>query len=333
MRPTVHHYTAYGLRIRSELAVHLSPAAPEGEPDVSIRIGEVPEAPAAPESGRQRPWEAAPGVFLLKVDGVARYLVTEGRDIVVEPAGGGNQAMSAFLLGTVLAACLQQRGILTLHASAIETRAGAVLFASRSGAGKSTLLAALVERGYAMLSDDVAGIVLDAGGRPVALPAFPYVRLWADAVDELGWPARERVREGIEKYLVQVERFRNTPLAVRAVFALTPRNRDGIEIETKPPAAAFRLLVNRTFRERHLRGLGRQREHFRVVAAIANQVPVHHVNRPAHPFPLDALTDGLDALTDGIEDCLREAPPADTDGQPAAMAGRAARADGAATSR
>ena len=47
--------------------------------------------------------------------------------------------MVILLVGSVLVACLQQRGVLTQHAGAIETEAGAVLFLGHSGAGKSTL--------------------------------------------------------------------------------------------------------------------------------------------------------------------------------------------------
>ena len=322
----MHHYKAYGLHVGSELAVPFAPAPlPAPEPDVSIRIGALPEGTGLPESGRQQPWTAAPDAFVLNVDGVARYLVREGRDIVIEPAGGSDQAIRAFLLGSVLAACLQQRDILTLHASAVETSAGAVLFAGGSGDGKSTLLAALVKRGYAMLSDDVAGIVLDAGERPVALPAFPCVRLWAQALDELDWPGLERVREELEKYVVPVERFRDASLPVRAVCGLDFHAWDRIEIEAQPPAAAFELLVRCTYRHRHLLGLGRQPAHFRTVAAMARQVPVHLVKRPAYPFSLDALTDRIEGL-------LHETPPAESDGHPAATAVPASRGDGTATS-
>ena len=40
-----------------------------------------------------------------------------------------------------------------------------MLFAGDPGAGKSTLLGALVERGYALLSDDVTGVEATADGR------------------------------------------------------------------------------------------------------------------------------------------------------------------------
>ena len=305
--PGTRHYTAYGMRVRSEIDLPLSPASAEGEPDVNVRIGAVPEALTAPRLARGI-WEAAPGLFLLKVEGVARYLVREGRDIVVDPTGDApdrEAAQRVFLLGSALAACLRQRGILTLHASAVATERGAMLFAGHSGLGKSTLLATLVERGYAMLSDDVTGIVLHAAGRPTALPAFPGVRLWADAVEALGWQARsrERLREGLDKYVAPLDFFRDASLSVGAVFVLTNHIRDGIEIETLAPGDALELLGKRVYRARFARGLGQGREQFRALAALASGVPVVHVAKPMHGFPLETLTDR-------IEGCLREGWPA-----------------------
>jgi hypothetical protein len=288
-------YAAYGLCMRSEVALPFRAGSPNGEPDVTIRFGPTPETLGA-SGERYGLWQSMPGAYLLDVDGVARYLVTGGREIVVEPTGDGDAAVSVFLLGSVLAACLQQRGIVTLHASAIETGGGAVLFAGVSGSGKSTLLAALVDRGYAMLADDVTGVVLGTGGRPVALSAFPCVRLWADAVDGLAWRGRTRgrVRDELEKYLAPVERFRTEPLAVGAVFTLASHNRDEFEIDPASRPVAFEQLLRHTYRMRALRGLGRQRDHFRAVGALARQAPLTCVKRPAHPFRLEALADEIE---------------------------------------
>ena len=291
-------YRAYGLWVRSPIAlpfirVPVPPAA--GEPDVTIRIGATPEALPAPVESRGL-WEAAPGAFLRNVRGVARFMVTGGRDVLVEPCGGGDHVIGLFLTGSVFAVLLQQRGKATLHAGAIETGAGAVLFAGDKGSGKSSLLAALIERGYAMLADDVTGVVPDAGGGAVALSAFPCMKLWADTLDELAWQerARGRVQEGQEKYLVPVERFRTTPLAVRAVCVLGSHRREGIEIGAVPPADAFGWLCRHTYRGKYLRGLGQQPAHFRTVAAMARRVPIVGVRRPASPFRLDTLADRIE---------------------------------------
>ena len=296
-------YRAYGLWVRSPIAlpfirVPVPPVA--GEPDVTIRIGTIPGASPAPVEGPGEtcPWEATPGRLLVNRCGVARFLVTGGRDVLVEPRGGGDHEMSIVLTSRVLAALLQQRGATTLHASAVETDAGAVLFMGRSGSGKSSLLAALVERGYAMLADNVTGVVLDAGGGAVALPAFPCVQLRADALDELDWwgRAREAMREGLDRYLVAVERFRDAPLAVDTVCVLGVHHREVIEVDTVPATGAFRWLCRYTYRKRYLRRLGQQPAHFRTVAAMAGRVPVMRVTRPAHRFPLDALADRIEEL-------------------------------------
>ena len=292
--PQAREYLAYGLRFRSEIELPFLSAAGEGEPDVIVRLGAAPEAAAL--DLRRGIWKSASDCFLLNVDAVARYVVRQGREIVVEPAGGDDAAVRAFLLSSVLAACLQQRRILTLHASAIATATGAVLFLAGSGGGKSTLAAALVERGYPLLADDVAGIVVDAGGRTTALPAFPSLRLWADAIERLAWWERTRgkVREALDKHVTAVASFGRSPLPVRAAFVLGSHNRNGFEIEPQPDPAAFETFLTYTFRRRYVRGLGPRREHFRITAALARQVPLTRVTRPVHPFLLEALADAVE---------------------------------------
>ena len=289
-------YRAYGVWVRSPIALPFTPAAsPIVEPDVTIRIGATPETLPAPAS-KHRLWQAAPGTFLMDVHDVARYLVTDGRDILVESRGGSDQDVSIFLTGSVFAALLQQRGVTTFHASAVETESGAVLFAGRSGSGKSSLLAALIGRGYTMLADDVTGVVLDADGRAVALSAFPLIRLWANVLDELEWwkLARGKVRESMEKYLVPAQRYRAEPLAVRAVCVLTSHQREDIEIETATFSQAFQWLWRYTYRKRYLDGLDQLPAHFRTVSAMVKRVPVVRMRRPAHPFLLNALADRVE---------------------------------------
>ena len=305
MSRRLYDYTAYGLHVRSPFPLpFFAPRSglPHREPDVTIRIGAAPASLPAP-ADRHGLWESAPGTFLLDVPGVARYLVTDGRGILVEPHGGSDREVGVFLTGPVFAALLQQRGVVTFHAGAVGIGAGAVLFAGRPGTGKSSLIAALVERGYAMLADDVTGVVLDGDGCPVALPAFPCLRLWANVLDELAWPGQPlgRVRPELEKHLAPVERFHPAPLAVRAVCRLTSRHEDGIGIETLPAAGAWGWLLRSTYRGKFLHGLGQLPTQFRILTGLARRVPVMHVSWPSRPPPFR-----IDALADRIEEQLRE---------------------------
>ena len=315
-------YTAYGLRVRSPFTLPFTPLSglPHREPDVAVRIGAAPASLPAP-ADRHGLWESAPGAFLLDVPDVARYLVTDGRGILVEPHGGSDREVGVFLTGPVFAALLQQRGVVTFHAGAVGTGAGAVLFAGRPGSGKSSLIAALVGRGYAMLADDVTGVVLDGDGCPVALPAFPGLRLWANVLDELAWPGQPlgRVRPELEKHLAPVERFHPAPLAVRAVCRLTFQEEDGIEIETLPAAGGWRWLLKSVYREKFLHGLGQSPILFHTLTGLARRVPVMRVARPLRPSPFR-----IDALADRVEERLREVESGSGPGPGAADASRKA---------
>lgn len=80
------HYTAFGLRWRSSLALPFADASGQPESaDVTVRFGEAPARLPASTSGTPHCWEASPGTALLAVPSVARYLVRR-QEIVIEPA-------------------------------------------------------------------------------------------------------------------------------------------------------------------------------------------------------------------------------------------------------
>ena len=184
---TSHLYRAYGLRFETSRPFpELMPAEENGPADVTVRWDTVPEELDNP-AGEGVVYQANPDQFLLKLDQIGRFLVQNGDEILVQPAPDSLESdVRVFLLGSCLGALLHQRGILALHASAILTDKGAILFVGHSSVGKSTLLGAFLKRGYRMLADDVTGVVLGKDGMPLALPAFPRAKLWADSVKRLG---------------------------------------------------------------------------------------------------------------------------------------------------
>lgn len=309
-------YTAYGLRLRSPIALPFNrlPDGLAGEPDAVVRLGATPASlPAA--HGKTERWQTAPGRFLLNIDDVARYYVADGRDILVERRGGSDHDLSVYFTGSVLAALLQQRGVVTLHASAVRTDAGAALFLGASGAGKSSVLAALVKRGYPMMCDDVAGVVLD-GDVPTVLPAFPCTRLWDDVLNHLAWWPRagQRVRKDMNKHLAPVDEFHPFPAALRACFVLAKGDLDEVKLGKTAPREAFLCLSKHSYRKKYLPGLGRGKGHFRTLEAVARQVPVIRATRPAHSFQLDSLAEQIDGHLQGQGACFDAMPLAGAEG-------------------
>ena len=112
-------YRAYNYLIESELKFPEFLPAVEDDvdfsgPPVVIRYGDVPAELENP-TGRGVLYQASAHQFLLKLDGVARYLVCNGNEIVVEPAPGSLASdVRVFLLGSCFGALLHQRGVLVL---------------------------------------------------------------------------------------------------------------------------------------------------------------------------------------------------------------------------
>src|SRR5262249_14921703 len=88
----------------------------------------------------------------------------------------------------------------------IEVGGGCIAFMGNSGAGKSTLVAALAQRGYVVLSDDVSYVRANSRGRPDVWPSPSRLRLWDSAMQALGYDRATSEREfrGFDKYLVPV---------------------------------------------------------------------------------------------------------------------------------
>ncbi len=199
---------AFGLHIRSEL--QLPELAPGGadDPDVVVRLGDLPRTLAGATRVKRHGW-ATPDAFLFEAPGVARYLVTDGAEVVVEPCLGAEPShIRTYLLGSVLGALCYQRGLIPLHASALEADGRAVAIAGDSGAGKSTLAAHLSRRGYRVMGDDVCALSFEADGRVMVWPGARRFKLWADALAAFGQDTAglEKVVDGRDKYVLPHER-------------------------------------------------------------------------------------------------------------------------------
>lgn len=274
---------------------------PESNPtivDVTVKLGMVSDTltNAVSAGPFQR---VTPDSTIFCFPGVARYLVKSGSEISIAPEYGVDESqIRLFLLGTAASLLLHQRGLLPLHASGICTPKGAILFTGHSGFGKSTLLATFLDRGYSMLTDDLAAISLDGNGRPQVAPGFPHLKLWADSAKKLDKLTDNltRVRPEIDKFSVPTNEWLDTqPVPLLAVYALTPSNELPIRIEPLQDARKFNVFLDHTWQKLALKRMNRHAEHFQLAVSVANQVHIQRVYRPEKPFLPHALADLIEA--------------------------------------
>jgi len=290
-------YHIFGLTIHSTIPLpsHPNSHSPQDvAPDVIIEYGKTPETLTNPKSKGLR-FQAGEGEFLLRVDGVARYYVQDGRRVTIMPeTGSGNDDILVFLMGSALGALLHQRNILALHAAAIAVNGGSVIFSGPSGIGKSTVAAGFHQRGYPFLADDVCAITT-TNRHPAVLPGFPRLKLWADCLKKIEQDKNKlksiRWGKGLEKYFLPVERIQDTPVPIKAVFILGSTNRDNMEINVLKAGGKIDPILNNTYRLRFLEGLGGKRDHFQQCADVASKAAVYRAVRPDKGFRLQELLD------------------------------------------
>lgn len=240
-----HEYEVHGLRLVCEFEIKdLRPASaetPSRLPDVRIELGPVPEH-LEHASGAFEGYEVGNGEVLLSIPGVARYLALAGERLVIEPAAGAEPAaLRLFLLGSALGALLHQRGMVPLHASAIEYDGGCVAFVGPSGSGKSTTATLLARRGYRMCSDDVMVVTLSPTGEAIAEPSAPVVKLWPASLALSGFEEAAAPFEwqGFEKHRITASAsFTSGRLPLRRIYALSWQD---------PPLSAAEVTENKAF--------------------------------------------------------------------------------------
>jgi len=290
-----YHYLVHGLHIESALACpELHPTKPN-KPDVTIRYGSVPETLDNPIQ-QSVSIQAGKNQFLLKLDNIAQYWVTNGTNIVIKPALNSQEAdIRLFLLGSSFGALLHQRGCFILHGSAIETKAGAVIFVGHSGVGKSTLAAACHTRGYRILADDVS--TLDYQNLQM-YPGLAHIQLWEDAAKKLAHDPNtmRQTRTDLEKYALSLQDgYDPTPVPLHAIYVLNISDQPDFKIEPiTVPSQKFDVLLNNTYRDNFLNGLAVQVTHFKQATTLATHLKISRVTRPKMPYLLDELVEILE---------------------------------------
>lgn len=284
-----------GWRVRTRLALDAFPAwsGDDRPPDVVVSIGSFPAT--LEDEVHRGPFLAvgSRGICHVNIAGVARYCIEGGTSVTIDPMLPLDAPdIRTFLLGSVLGILCHQRGLLPLHASAVQIGDKAVAFAAQSGAGKSTLAAKLVSRGHRLLADDIVAIDTRAPGGPIVLPSFPRMKLWRDSLVAMGAMRADltRVRSGLEKFQIAIPDFDTSPVRLASVYGLATA-RAGFEpgIQRLSGHLATAVLSNNVYRANVAQMIGRQGDVFAAVIRLAHGVQTWMLTRPHDLGTLDSL--------------------------------------------
>lgn len=298
--------TLYGFSFR----IVRSPSPADRRADICIEQVAQPISGGATWLTRGSRWVPRIGLlgasYVLRLRGVAEFLVSEdGHHLraYVDPDADPH-ILAWFVCRGVVPRVLQIRGVPCLHASGAAAPEGIAGFAGPSGSGKSTVVAALAQRGFRVVGDDVLPIrVVD--GVPMGGPGLEEVSLYPATARRLG--LEDEVRRGRPPaskamWVPRPSQKLTEPAPVRVVYLLrlvqpgsppSPAARRG---PIQSQARAFRALMQGSMWTHR----GDSRSLARVVpefAAIARSVVVRRLS-----VRLDAR--GLDTAAAIVRDEL-----------------------------
>lgn len=301
----MHYYTTFGIHIGSELELpELGRPGKKTIPDLTIRFQQIPEQ-ITDALYKGRKIQIGSTEVLIRIDHVAGYLIREGKEICITPDTKAEPALiRVFLLGPVIGIALHQRGFLVLHGSSVEWNNHAVIFAGASGSGKSSVAAALVQKGFLFLADDLCPLQIEKTSKPVLLPSIPQLKLMEDTLLDIDFsPASiARLASYIPKFGVSVSNHATrNPSPVNLIFILMPEtNKERISIEEVSGFSKFTLLRDNTYRFPYLRYMNLATRHFDQISSLANQVKVFRLERSFN-MPIETTADAIVNFLAGID--------------------------------
>lgn len=313
-------YSVFGLALHSNFPIpELKPlTSASTDPIVSVHWQVRPPSldatsPANVELTYVSSYTDPSGAPALKISRVAptgllHLQYSDGADFWLDPSGSNIWSVwiepltiddaATYVLGPVLGLLLRLRGVTCLHASAVQIGNRAVAFVGSEGAGKSTTAAAMAQKGFPVISDDVVALE-ESGGQFSVYPAYPYLCLWPESVASLYGSAEAlpRFSASYEKRCLSLDKqqlqFATQSLPLAAIYILGERRTDPAPvIEPVSPRAALVTLIANTYATNMLDTAMRARE-FEALGHLVPRVAVRRISSHVDPSRIGTLCDRI----------------------------------------
>ena len=256
-----------------------------------------------PVRGWFRSCRLADGTTYLRWTGLFEFLISpDGYRILYRRLDRATrESFSVYLLGHVLSFSLVARGIEPLHGTVVTIDGEAVAFLGDCGYGKSTLAAALLARGFQILTDDLVAVD-ERDGAWVVHPGVPRLKLFPAIARQVLGSSRHGtpMNTGTTKLVLPlgIEQATRQPAPLKRLYVLsTPgkgRSRQGpqVQIEHLSGKAAFLEVLRAAFNPVIVEK-ARLAHQFAFTSRLVASVPVRELRYPRSLSALPAVGDAV----------------------------------------
>ena len=290
------YYSAYGLTIKSELALPALPSIQNvPQIDVTILLADLSDA-FNRENLHKDYWQASPNNFYMHITDIeADFHVTNGDTIFIETGRNFTDPdLHMQVLGTCMGILAQQRNILPLHASCISKGNECIIISGQSGSGKSTLAMALNKKGYPLLSDDICALHFSEDNLPYVYPTIPQIKIGADSASALGVNTLNLISIFSKRIVPIDNRSTNQRHTIKTIFSIEEGNNNRLKIQELHGAQKMALLAKNTYTTPEIiKYLGKTSRHFEQCTILAKRYKVKQICRTSS---LDNVSDLISTI-------------------------------------
>lgn len=238
--------------------------------------------------------------YWLHVPQIARFLVSNGQHIVVDPYPQVDEAsLRVIILESCFKAILCQQNLAVLEGCAVKIGEYAVLFVMPTGFGKSTLSSLFLKKGYCLLSEEICAIRQDGQ----LLPSYPAINLWSNISKQLdiAMSTLKTIRPSVEKYRLTVDNnhFHAEPLAIQLIYTVNYHKSDTLVIADIVSDAKLTLLKSGAFTPSFL--VENELVIHDTLSGLSHYTPFINLTCPRWNYTMNQLGDLLSGEFNAIE--------------------------------
>ncbi|MBO0949352.1 hypothetical protein [Fibrella forsythiae] len=294
-------YQAFGISIYSDISLPALAAVTEytdTENPIIVREGSCPAELMSLSLHNGPNYQINESELLLTIPNIARYYVSRGISIIIEPLCTYWPSIYLYFYSNCLGAILLQRNILTMHVSGVFINPNEVLLlAAPSRTGKSTTALKLAELGYPLFTDDTATLRI-INNSCYARASYPMSKLWKETIhqQQIYTESDKQLlhKTDLEKFgFMYHDAFVDAEVIVKGLVFLEEKG-DKIKINLISESEKMGLVGINIYRNQWALAMRKQHLIFQFCIDVASSIPAWRACRPDSSDTFDSFAAQID---------------------------------------